>query len=152
MSRWSIDPPDDNAYDVRHDSDCADCGRPAVAWLCEDCSDQRESWAAATEQRMATSGFASSNEGEKPDVTAVSDGPVRLSATTSQTARQSLGEHARSSVPAVVDVALVPIQIGANPAIVEVALVPIAQRDARELKRMAKAILSADLTNIREIA
>ena len=29
MSRWSIDPPDDDAYDVRYDGTaCEDCGRP----------------------------------------------------------------------------------------------------------------------------
>lgn len=108
MSRYGIDPPDDDAYDVKYDgTDCADCGRPSVAWLCETCSDQRESWAAAAQLRMAAG---------------------------------------------VVEVALVPIQTGVNPHVVDVALVPVAQRDARCLKRMAKAILSADLTTIPEVA
>jgi hypothetical protein len=44
MSRYGIDPPDDDAYDVQYDgTDCADCGAPSVAWLCETCSDRRES-------------------------------------------------------------------------------------------------------------
>ena len=114
MSRWSIDPPDDDAYDVQYDgTDCADCGGPSVAWLCETCSDRRDSWAAATELRMA-----------------------------------SLAKE----VPAVVEVALVPVDTNNNAIVIDVALVPVAQRDARFLKRMAKAILAADLANIPEVA
>jgi hypothetical protein len=104
---WNIDPPDDDAYDVRYDgTDCADCGRPAVAWLCETCSDQRDSHTSALQLRMA----------------------------------------------GVVEVALLPLlPISRGPAgVVEVALVPV--DEVRQLKRMAKAILSADLTNIREVA
>jgi hypothetical protein len=59
----------------------------------------------------------------------------------------------------VVDVALVPVFTnGYNPAVVEVALVPtgsvrvLSAQDARELKRMARAFLSADLSNVREVA
>jgi hypothetical protein len=52
----------------------------------------------------------------------------------------------------VVEVALVPVYIKAIHGVVDVALVPIAARDARDLKRMAKAILSADLSNIPEVA
>jgi hypothetical protein len=124
MSRWSIDPPDDDAYDVRDDGTaCDDCGRPSVAWLCETCSDQREAWAAATALRMA--------ETYQPVST-------RLTG--------------------VVDVALVPIQTGVNPAIVEVALVPtgsvrvLSAADARDLKRMARAFLAADLSNVKDVA
>jgi hypothetical protein len=152
MSRFSLDPPDDDAYDVRYDgTDCADCGRPSVAWLCETCSDQREAWAEATEMRM-TSGFASSNEKQKQEAAAVSDGFVRLSATTGQTDQQPLVEQARWSV----DVALVPVSTHAG--VVEVALVPtgsvrvLTAADARELKRMARAFLAADLSNVKDVA
>ena len=109
MSRWGIDPPDEDQYDIRYDGTaCSDCGRPAVAWLCETCGDAREYWAAAAELRMA------------------------------------------ETRPAVVEVALVPVFPNTNPAVVEVALVPADQ--VRGLKRMAKAVLRADLTQIREVA
>jgi hypothetical protein len=137
-----FDPPDDDAYDIKYDGTaCDDCGRPSVAWLCDDCSDQREYWAAAAEQRMTTANYMSS--------THIPEGKPG---------------------PAVVEVALVPVfPNGYNP-VVEVALVPvvkqsgqvdekllfehlpIAAADARFLKRMAKAILSADLSNIQEVA
>jgi hypothetical protein len=115
MSRWGIDPPDEDAYDIRYDGTaCADCGRPAVAWLCETCGDAREYWAVAAAMRL------------------------------SQTAQTR---------PAVVDVALVPVSHLAGP-VVDVALVPVSHldADARFLKRMAKAILRADLTHVREVA
>lgn len=142
MSRFGIDPPDDDAYDVRYDgTDCADCGRPSVAWLCETCSDQRDAHTSALEQRF-------------PAMHVMQERPAIL-----------------HTIP-VVDVALVPIQTGVNPAIVEVALVPISHlagpvvecglipivaahvfdTDARFLKRMAKAILSADLSNVKDVA
>lgn len=113
MSRYGIDPPDDDAYDVQYDGTaCEDCGRPSVAWLCETCSDRRESWAAATEIRMAS---------------------------------------VAKEVPAVVEVALVPVFPNRyNPAVVDVALVPV--DEVRQLKRMAKAILSADLMNVKDVA
>jgi hypothetical protein len=122
MSRFSIDPPDDDAYDVRYDGTaCEDCGRPSVAWLCETCSDQRDAWAAATEAKGMTS------------------------------------PHIPERTHAVVEVALVPIVEAAG--IVAVALVPVQMgvnprpsSDARFLKRMAKAILSADLTNVKDVA
>lgn len=108
MSRYGIDPPDDDAYDVRYDgTDCTDCGAPSVAWLCETCSDRRDSWAAATELRMAAG---------------------------------------------VVEVACIPVDTHASGPVVEVALVPIAARDGFALKRMAKAILSADLSNVKDVA
>jgi hypothetical protein len=113
MSRFSLDPPDDDAYDVRYDgTDCADCGQPSVAWLCETCSDRRDAHTSALQVRMT----------------------------------------------GVVDVALVPMPTGVNPAIVEVALVPIGSvrvltaADARDLKRMARAFLSADLSNVKDVA
>ena len=136
MSRWGIDPPDDDAYDVRYDgTDCADCGGPSVAWLCETCSDQREAWAAATEMRIWQPAVADT-------------------------------QH---SVAWALDVALVPVFPNGYTHVVEVALVPvvkqsghigdlrsgvqsIAAADGRFLKRMAKAILSADLTTIKEVA
>jgi len=118
VSRWGIDPPDDDAYDVRHDGTaCEDCGRPSVAWLCETCSDARESWAAAAELRLSQ---------------------------TSQTR------------PAVVEVALVPVSPFGP--VVEVALVPtgsvrvLTASDARDLKRMARAFLRADLSNVKDVA
>lgn len=130
MSHWAIDPPDDDAYDVKYDGTaCEDCGCPSVAWLCETCSDQRESWAAAAELRMMKGDLYSS--------------------------------YIDPRVPAVVDVALVPNQGGSNldsTGVVEVALVPIASvsvlsaHDARDLKRMARAFLSADLSNVKDVA
>lgn len=127
MSRFSLDPPDDDAYDVRDDADCADCGRPSVAWLCETCSDQREAWAAATE--------------------------LRLTAAMHIMQERSAVVH---TIP-VVDVALVPVSDVAG--VVEVALVPImasvrvlSSDDARDLKRMARAFLAADLSNVKDVA
>ena len=128
MSRFSLDPPDYDAYDVRYDGTaCEDCGRPSVAWLCETCSDQREVWAAATSSRLAKAHIPSSGSVAK-------------------------------EVPAVVEVALVPVSINIDRSIVEVALVPIESvrvlsgTDARDLKRMARAFLSADLPNVKDVA
>jgi hypothetical protein len=128
MSRWGIDPSDDDAYDVKYDgTDCADCGGPSVEWLCETCSDQRDAHTSALERRLAMHMMQ-----ERP----------------------ALMHHSP-----VVDVALVPVFTnGYNPAVVEVALVPtgsvrvLSAQDARELKRMARAFLSADLSNVREVA
>lgn len=54
------------------------------------------------------------------------------------------------AIPVVVDVALVPVsQIRDNRAVVDVALVP---QPAATLRRMAAAILSVDLTTIKEVA
>jgi hypothetical protein len=128
MSRFSIDPPDDDAYDVRYDgTDCADCGRPSVAWLCETCSDQRDAHTSALEQRLATATVIPNH---------------------------MISNH----TPAVVDVALVPVSRHALHGVVDVALVPIASvrvltaSDARELKRMARAFLAADLSNVKDVA
>ena len=53
MSRYSIDPPDDDAFDVKYDGTaCEDCGQPSVAWRCDTCSDRRELWASTVELRM----------------------------------------------------------------------------------------------------
>jgi hypothetical protein len=113
MSRFSIDPPDDDAYDVQHDGTaCEDCGRPSVAWLCETCSDQRDAHTSALQVRMA----------------------------------------------GVVEVQLVPVSTIYTGPVVEVALVPIGSvrvltaHDARDLKRMARAFLSADLSNVKDVA
>lgn len=120
MSRWGIDPPDDDAYDVKYDGTaCEDCGAPAEAWLCEFCSDLRAFWAAAMEVRMA------------------------------KAARYRSRSQPR---PAVVEVQIIPTGINSTGPVVEVALVPVVNQDARDLKRMAKAILSADLTKIKEVA
>jgi hypothetical protein len=59
MSRWDVDPPDDDRFDVRPNATCTDCG---VSYLkaerdptttCDECSDRRDAWAAVTELRMA---------------------------------------------------------------------------------------------------
>jgi hypothetical protein len=132
MSRWAIDPPDDDAYDVRHDkTDCADCGRPAEAWLCETCSDQREFWAAATAIRMATA----DRPKDQPRIQKVS-----IDTSVVEVALVPLSQNCDNPV---VEVALVPIQTGVNPQ-------PAA--DARFLKRMARAILAADFSNIKDVA
>lgn len=59
MSRFGIDPPDDDAYDLQPNADCEDCGlsysRAATdptTW-CDACSDRRDAWAEAIEVRMA---------------------------------------------------------------------------------------------------
>ncbi len=120
MSRWSLDPPDDDPDGVAYDDTaCEDCGRASVAWLCEDCSDQREYWAATMAVRIATA---------------------------------DTYQPVSTRLTGVVEVALVPLSQSCDNPVVEVALVPIAPRDAFDLKRMAKAILSADLTQIREVA
>ncbi len=115
MSRFGIDPPDDDAYayDVRYDGTaCEDCGRPSVAWLCETCSDRRDAHTSALQRRMA----------------------------------------------GVVEVQIVPVRTNYPGPVVEVALVPIASvrvlsaTDARDLKRMARAFLSADLSNVKDVA
>jgi hypothetical protein len=148
MSRFSLDPPDDDAYDdVRYDgTDCADCGQPSVAWLCETCSDQREAWAAATASRMATA--------LPVEIPANKISTVLPPSTNPHTAND-LTKHDRSGWS--VEVALVPVSMDAA-GVVEVALVPIASvrvltaADARELKRMARAFLSADLSNVKDVA
>jgi hypothetical protein len=133
MSRWAIDPPDDDAYDVRHDkTDCADCGRPAEAWLCETCSDQREAWAAATELRMAAIHVMQERPALVNNIPVIDVALVPI---------VQVGSTLDST--GVVDVALVPIQMGVNPQ-------PAA--DARFLKRMARAILAADFSNIKDVA
>jgi hypothetical protein len=114
VSRWGIDPPDDNAYDVNYDGTaCEDCGRPSVEWLCETCSDRRDAHTSALEQRLTQQ--------------------------------------------AVVDVALV--ALSETNGVVEVALVPreesvrvLTAQDGRELKRMVRAFLSADLSNVKDVA
>jgi hypothetical protein len=53
-------------------------------------------------------------------------------------------------VSVVVDVALVPISGNPDNPVVEVALVPTT--DARHLRRMAQAILAADLTRVKDVA
>jgi hypothetical protein len=137
MSRWGIDPPDDDQYDVAYDGTaCEDCGGPSVAWLCEFCSDLRAFWAAAMEVRMA------------------------------KAARYGSLSQTSQTRPAVVEVALVPVESTLNSTgVVDVALVPVAKQfgqfdeklisahsDARFLKRMAKAILSTDFSTIKEVA
>lgn len=57
--------------------------------------------------------------------------------------------QARLKASAVIEVAIVPVA-GADGPVVDVALVPIAE--ARDLKRMAKAVLAADLTNVKDVA
>jgi hypothetical protein len=122
VSRFSLDPPDDDAYDVRDDGTaCEDCGRPSVAWLCETCSDQRDAHTSALQVRMA--GVV---EVQLVPVSTISTGPV-------------------------VEVALVPIQTGVNPKPIASVHV-LSATDARDLKRMARAFLSADLTNVKDVA
>jgi hypothetical protein len=128
MSRWGIDPPDDDPYGVAYDGTaCEDCGRPSVAWLCETCSDQRESWAAATAIRLAN---------------APGNNAIVIPAS------------------AVVEVALVPLESTVNSTgVVEVALVPVVKQSGQfdemrisSIRRMAKAILAADFSNIKDVA
>ena len=53
MTRYALDPPDDDAYDVKYDGTaCSDCGAPSVAWLCETCSDRRDTWVVSVQLRM----------------------------------------------------------------------------------------------------
>jgi hypothetical protein len=140
------DPPDDDAYDLKYDGTaCEDCGRPSVAWLCESCSDARESWAAATAIRM------SQTSQTRPAVIEVALVPTASS-------KNLLGP--------VVEVALVPRsqidQLTAAIADLERDLAtlvaikqarhPIAEADARFLKRMAKAILTTDFSKVRDVA
>jgi hypothetical protein len=54
------------------------------------------------------------------------------------------------AVPVVVDVALLPVS--ENNGVVTVALVPVSAGDQAWLRRMAAAILAADLTTIKEVA
>lgn len=129
MSRWSLDPPDDDAYDERPDATCDDCGidffgRAELGGICDACCNARDAWVDRLELRML-----------KADLTRLNP--------------------ARYGSP-VVDVAIVPLDPWApiGP-VVEVGLVPIANSqhaDARDLKRMATAILSADLSTIKEVA
>lgn len=58
--------------------------------------------------------------------------------------------QARLKAQAVIEVAIVPLGNKQVSGIVDVALVPISE--ARELKRMAKAVLAADLTNVKDVA
>lgn len=125
MSRFGIDPPDDDAYDVQPNADCTDCGiaygratNDPTTW-CDACSDRRDAWAEAIEVRMAT---------------------ARLKDT-----------------PVVVDVAIVPVSMD-TAGVVEVALIPkseiaIIRRDDQDgLRRLATAVLAADLTTIKDVA
>lgn len=60
MSRFGIDPPDDDAYEMRPNAECADCGvayakgeHDRSVW-CDPCSDRRDRWITAQEmKRMA---------------------------------------------------------------------------------------------------
>jgi hypothetical protein len=59
MSRYNLDPPDDDAYDVhlQANATCTDCGADYVKALidpttwCDSCSDRRDRWVTAQEIR-----------------------------------------------------------------------------------------------------
>jgi len=52
----------------------------------------------------------------------------------------------------VIEVELIPVGTNCTGPVVDVALVPAGDRDTRVLKRMAKAMLAADLTTIKDVA
>lgn len=143
MSRFD-DSDLDFSDELRPNATCDDCGidfsrakHDPGGW-CDACCALREAWADAYEIRMAKATLPNS---------------VSLA----------------KEVPVVVEVALVPKERHNNAIVIDVALVPVvkqsgqvdeklifedlvAQRDVSDLKRMAKAILSADLSTIREVA
>lgn len=107
-------------------SDCGDLfvkGYDDVGSLCDVCCDQRDAHTEALERRLAAG----------PPASLVNQSPWFNAA-------------------GVVDVAIVPVSIDPAAGVVEVALVPMTAQDALGLKRMAKAVLAADLTRIQEIA
>ena len=61
MSRYRLDPPDDDAYEVRPELvSCTDCSADFSraendpGTLCDACSDRRDAWLASVELRMTS--------------------------------------------------------------------------------------------------
>jgi len=125
VSRWSVDDDDLDRWEPRPNAACSDCGDDFVK-------------APADVGNLCD-----------PCMSLRDEHTSRVEIRMAKARLENAAHDMRAEVqPVVVDVALVPVS--SEGGVVNVALVPT--NDARDLKRMAKAILAADLTTIKDVA